>query len=66
MVIVLYYMYIYNGLIYIIWFTNVHCWSQHRASSLKEVQGILFNSTLKGVIEGVPKGTANKMLHKAC
>ena len=68
--------YIYNFImvnIYIIWFTNgallarlVSALSQHRASSLQEVQGILLNSTLKGVIEGVPKGTANKMLHKAC
>ena len=40
--------------------------SQHPASSLAEVQALLLNMTLKGVIGGVPKGTANKLLHKAC
>jgi len=35
-------------------------------ASLEEVQGMLLNNTLNGVIDGVPKGTANKLLHKAC
>jgi tripeptidyl-peptidase-1 len=35
-------------------------------ASLVEVQQLLFNSTLNKVIGGVPKGTANKLLHHGC
>ena len=35
-------------------------------STLPEIQSMMFNSTLKGVIGGVPKETANKLLHHGC
>ena len=36
------------------------------SASTEDVQHMLLNGTLNGVIGMVPKGTANKLLHKAC
>jgi|TARA_B110000208_G_scaffold144043_2_gene173738 subtilisin family serine protease len=38
----------------------------HPTLGLDAVQGMLLNSTLKGVIGGVPKGTLNRLLHQGC
>ena len=40
--------------------------SSHPDLGVAAVQGMLMNATLKGAIGGVPKGTANLLLHQEC
>ena len=40
--------------------------SENPTASVDTVQQMLLNATLKNVVGGVPKGTANLLLHKSC
>ena len=40
--------------------------SNNPNATLAQVQSMLFESALDKVIEGVPAGTANKLVHKGC
>jgi subtilisin family serine protease len=40
--------------------------SENPTASVETVLQMLLNTTLKGVMGGVPKGTANMLLHRSC